>query len=50
VALGIEERQLKMEEIKKNMSAKQAELVEKTIRRRQMLLDLTLREVEESKS
>jgi hypothetical protein len=39
-----------MEEMGKNMLAKQAELAEMelTIRRRQMLLDLTSREVEES--
>jgi hypothetical protein len=50
VALGIEERQLEMKEMIKNMSIRQEELMEleKTIRRRQMLLDLTPREVEES--
>ncbi len=49
VALGIEEKQLEMEEVNKKILFKQTELADMgmTIRRKQMLLDITSREVEE---
>jgi hypothetical protein len=49
VAMGIEEKQVEMREMDASLSAKRAELIEheKTIRRRQKLLDLTNREVED---
>ncbi len=49
VAMGIEEKQAEMLEMDLSLSIKRAELIEleKTIRRRQKLLDLTSREIEE---
>jgi hypothetical protein len=51
VAMGIEEKQAEMQEMDLSLSTKRAELIEqeKTIRRRQKLLDLTSREIEEGK-
>jgi hypothetical protein len=47
VAMGSEEKQLEMKEMDENMSIKKMELVEleETVPRRQMLLDLTSREI-----
>jgi chromosome segregation ATPase len=49
LAMGIDEKQAEMREMDLSLSAKRAELIEleKTIRRRQKLLDLTSREIEE---
>jgi hypothetical protein len=49
VAMGIEEKQAKMREMDLSLSTKRAKLIEleKTIRRRQKLLDLTSREIKE---
>jgi hypothetical protein len=47
--MGIEEKQMEMREMDRSLSAKRMELIEleKTVWRRQMLLDLTSREIEE---
>jgi hypothetical protein len=49
MAMGIEEKQTVMREMDLSLSVKKAELIEleKTIWRRQKLLDLTSREIEE---
>jgi hypothetical protein len=49
VTMGIEEKQSEMKEMDKNISIKKMELIEleNTVQGRQMLLDLTSREVEE---
>ncbi len=49
VAMGIKEKQAKMKEMDISLSTKRTELMEleKTIRRRQKLLDLTSRETED---
>jgi hypothetical protein len=49
VAMGIEEKQAEMQEMDASLSTQRAELIEleKTIRRRQKLIDLTSREIED---